>query len=83
MHCSSSEALAQLVRQMREGLSLSPSLAQGLCGNPFLNKNGALQLKLTLHGMGVRAGRGMKEGTLLSIQILPRVGKGPRVWASP
>lgn len=80
MHGSSSEALAQLVRLGREGLSLL-SLAAGLSDNPFLSKNGAL--RLTPPGAGVRDGGEMMEGTLFSIQMLLQRRKGPRVWVGP
>lgn len=56
-----------------EGESLSlPSPALGLRGDPFPGKNGVTQLSLTLLGVGVMAGGGMTEGTLLSIQMLPQ-----------
>lgn len=65
MHCSSSEALAQLVRLGREDPSLS-SLAPGQHGSPFSRKNEAIQLSLTLLGVWVGAGRGRMEGMLLT-----------------
>lgn len=51
MHCSSSEAAAQLVRLGRERLSFPP-LVLRLRGNPFPSKNGAVGLNLTLLGVG-------------------------------
>lgn len=81
MHGSSSEALAQLVRLGREGLSLL-SLAAGLHDNPFPSKNGGA-LRLTPPGAGVRDGGEMMEGTLFSIQMLLQRRKGPRVWVCP
>lgn len=77
MHCSSSEAEAQLERLVRESLSLSlSSPALRLHSDPFPGKNGVVQLSLTLLGVGVMAGGGMIAGTLLSIQMLPQRGKG-------
>lgn len=78
MHCSSSEALAQLVR-LGGRVSLSLSLTLGLCGNPFPTKNGAIQRSPTVLEVGVGAGDGIMEGTLLSIQVLPQREKGTPV----
>lgn len=76
----SSEALAQLVRPEREGLTLSPSVAPGLCGNPSPSRGGAIHLSLTLLEVGVGASEGMIEGIPLSIQMLSQKEKGTPLW---
>lgn len=67
MRCSTLEALAQLARLGREGL-VPPLLLQD-SWSCLPSKNGAY--RPTPPGMGVRDGRGMMEGALLSIQMLP------------
>lgn len=85
MHCSSSEALGQLVRLEREGLSLSPSVTPGLCGNPFPSRDGAIQLSLTLLEVGVGAGKEVIEGALSmsASTCCPRDRRGPQFGACP